>query len=558
MTNSRSFAVLPSLVVLAALLSCGGSSTGPGGGNVASIALTPSTATVSIGATTPFQATPKDASGKTMTGVTVFWNSEHTDIATVNSSGVVTGVALGSTRIAASAGGASATATVTVTDQPVASVTVTPASSSIHVGQTVTLTGTAYNAAGDVLSGRTIAWSSSDESIATVDANGVVTGTGAGGAVITGTAEGKQGTATVTVSAVPVARVQVQPATDTLVLGDSVQLTATAFDSAGHVITGRTATWTTSNGAVAIVTSDGLVFSRAAGTATITATIGGKSDFAKITVVLPPVASVTVAPADTSIIVGTTAKLVATLKDAGGNVLTGRTITWSSSNASVASVNATGTVTGVVASTTAVTITATSEGTSGTATVTVNPLPVASVSVMPAAPVIFAGDSVQLTATALDGNNKPIPGQSFTWTSSNQAVATVSATGMVNSLTNGSSIITATTSGKSGTATVTVNPVPVGRVSIAPTDTTVVIFSSVQFTATTYDKQGNVLSGRPVIWSTSNGSIVSIDSTGLAMTHLTGKAKIMAKSEKQSATANITVKLPLLGDRDGAVTAAAP
>jgi uncharacterized protein YjdB len=61
-----------------------------------------------------------------------------------------------------------------------------------------------------------------------------------------------------------------------------------------------------------------------------------------------------------------------------------------------------------------------------------------------------------------------------------------------------------------------------------------------------------------VIWSTSNGSIVSIDSTGLAMTHLTGKAKIMAKSEKQSATANITVKLPLLGDRDGAVTAAAP
>jgi len=549
MTNSRSFAVLPSLVVLAALLSCGGSSTGPGGGNVASIAITPSTATVSIGATTPFQATPKDASGKTMTGVTVFWNSEHTDIATVNSSGVVTGVALGSTRIAASAGGASATATVTVTDQPVASVAVTPASSNIRVGQTVTLTGTAYNAAGDVLTGRTISWSSSDESIATVDVNGVVTGTGAGGAVITGTAEGKQGTATVTVSAVPVARVQVQPAADTLVLGDSVQLTATAFDSAGNAITGRTATWSTSNGAVAIVTSDGLVYSRAAGTATITATIGGKSAAATITVILPPVASVTVTPADTSIIVGTTAQLVSTLKDAGGNVLTGRTVTWSSSNASIASVNTTGTVTGVVASTAAVTITATSEGKNGTATVTVNPLPVASVTVLPAAPVIFAGDSVQLAATAFDGGGKPIAGLSFAWASSNQAVATVSATGMVNSLTDGSSIISATTSGKSGTATVTVNPVPVARVSVAPTDTTVVLFSSVQFTATTYDKQGNVLSGRPVIWSTSNGAIVSVDSTGLAMTHLTGKAKIMAKSEKQSATANITVKLPLLGDR---------
>src|SRR6185437_1987312 len=240
------------------------------------------------------------------------------------------------THIAASAGGASATATVTVTDQPVASVTVKPTSSSIRVGQTVTLTGTAYDAAGDVLSGRTIAWTSSDESIATVDVSGVVTGVGPGGAVITGTAEGKQGTATVTVSAVPVARVDVKPAADTLVLGDSVQLTAPALDSAGNVITGRTPAWTSSNSSVAIVTSDGQVFSRASGTA-------------KITAIPPPVASVTVAPADTSIIVGTTATLVATLKDASGTVLTGRTIKWSSSDASVASVNATGVVTGVVA-----------------------------------------------------------------------------------------------------------------------------------------------------------------------------------------------------------------
>ncbi|MGH7624396.1 MAG: Ig-like domain-containing protein, partial [Gemmatimonadaceae bacterium] len=423
--------------------------------------------------------------------------------------------------------------------------------------QTVTLTGTAYNAAGDVLSGRTIAWSSSDESIATVDVSGVVTGVGPGGAVITGTAEGKQGTATVTVSAVPVARVEVQPAADTLVLGDSVQLTATAFDAAGNVITGRTPAWSGSS-SVAIVTSDGQVFSRASGTAKITATIDGKSGAATITVIPPPVASVTVAPADTSIIVGTTATLVATLKDATGKTLTGRTIKWSSSDASVASVTATGVVTGVVASATAVTITATSEGQSGTASVTVNPLPVALVTVLPAAPIIVAGDSVQLTATGFDAGSKPIPGLTFTWTSSDEAVATVSATGMVTSLMDGLTTITAATSGKSGTSLVTVHPVPVARVSIAPTDTTVVIFSTVQFTATAYDKRGNVLAGRPVVWTTSNGVIVSVDSAGLASTHLTGKAKITAKSEKQNAVANITVKLPLLGDRDGGAIAAAP
>jgi phosphatidylinositol-3-phosphatase len=108
----------------------------------------------------------------------------------------------------------------------------------------------------------------------------------------------------------------------------------------------------------------------AAGSATITATSEGKSGTSAITVTAVPVASVTVTPATASVPAGGTVQLTATPKDANGNPLTGRTITWQSSNSAIASVNGSGLVTGV-ATGGPVTITATSEGQSGTSAVTV-------------------------------------------------------------------------------------------------------------------------------------------------------------------------------------------
>src|SRR5205814_541840 len=93
---------------------------------------------------------------------------------------------------------------------------------------------------------------------------------------------------------------------------------------------------------------------------------GGVSDTAVVTVT---VATVTVAPTSANLQTGQTVQLTATARDASGNVLSGRVITWSSSNASVASVNGSGLVTGAGAG--SATITATSEGQSGTSSVTV-------------------------------------------------------------------------------------------------------------------------------------------------------------------------------------------
>src|SRR5207247_1511454 len=105
-------------------------------------------------------------------------------------------------------------------------------------------------------------------------------------------------------------------------------------DGNGNPLSGRTVSWASSNTAVATVTASGLVTGKAAGTATITATSEGKSGASAITVTPVPVASVTVTPASASIQTGQTVQLTATPKDANGNPLTGRTVTWASSAAS--------------------------------------------------------------------------------------------------------------------------------------------------------------------------------------------------------------------------------
>src|SRR2546421_12622351 len=124
-----------------------------------------------------------------------------------------------------------------------------------------------------------------------------------------------------------------------------------------------------------------------------------------------PVASVTVTPSSASGQVGQTVQLTATPRDASGNPLSGRAVTWSSSDTTVATVTRTGFVTAKGAGT--ATITATSEGKSGTATITGTslPAPEASVTVTPSSSSVPVGQTVQLTATPKDANGSPLSGR---------------------------------------------------------------------------------------------------------------------------------------------------
>src|SRR6266511_2966187 len=264
---------------------------------VASVAVSPPTASIQVGQTAQLTATPKDASGNALSGRVVNWTSSNNSVATVSSSGLVTGLAVGSATITATSEGQSGGAAVTVTAAPVpvASVAVTPATGSIPVGQTLQLTATPKDASGNTLTGRTVGWTSSNTAVATVSTSGLVTGKVAGSVTITATSEGKTGSAAVTVTQVPVASVTVSPATATIQIGQTAQLTATPKDASGNTLSGRVVTWGSSSTSIATVNASGLVSGVTPGSATITARSEGKSGTAAITV---------------TVVIGTTAVLV--------------------------------------------------------------------------------------------------------------------------------------------------------------------------------------------------------------------------------------------------------
>jgi hypothetical protein len=144
--------------------------------------------------------------------------------------------------------------------------------------------------------------------------------------------------------------------------------------------------------------------------------------------------------------VGQTQQFVATASDANGNPIPGVTFTWASSDPSVASITSNGLATGLIVA--SATITATS-GTvdSNASTLTVTPSNVGSITLTPPAPSIQVGQTQQFVATATDANGNPIPGVTFTWTSSSSAVASISSTGLATGLSGGTTTITASAGG---------------------------------------------------------------------------------------------------------------
>lgn len=167
-----------------------------------------------------------------------------------------------------------------------------------------------------------------------------------------------------------VSSVDVSAALTEVAVGGTLQLTATAHDAKGTALTGRPVTWTSASPTIATVTAAGLVTGVAAGSTAITATIGGKTGSKTINVVPPPVATVSVTLAASTLRVGETTQGTAVTRDASNNVLEGRATSWASTNPQIATVSNAGVVTAITPG--AATITATSENKSGSAELSVS------------------------------------------------------------------------------------------------------------------------------------------------------------------------------------------
>lgn len=333
------------------------------------VAVTPATARLAaLGSTVRLSAGVRDQNGQAMSGVTVEWATGNPGVATVDASGLVTAVANGSATVTATAGGASGNATVEVA-QEVTSVVVSPSADTLMVGDTLRLRATAEDANGRAVETAGFVWASGDPSMVAVDTSGLVTAVGAGEVDVVATSSGVTGRARLLVVGVTPATVEVAP--DSLHFtapGDTMRLTARVRDRNGDLIEGAAVSWSSEDPAVATTDTSGLVTATGVGKTTVTAAAGPVAGTATVTV-SRTARTVIVTPAEVTLLVGDTVRLDARATDANGAPIAGAAINWATSDASVATVDATGLVRALATGTTSVT--ATSGSAWGIAAVTV-------------------------------------------------------------------------------------------------------------------------------------------------------------------------------------------
>lgn len=249
-----------------------------------------------------------------------------------------------------------------------------PVAAEVDPGQDIAFAAWLVHASGDSVPAG-VDWTAS---AGTIDADGRFTAPGDPGAVLVvardAAGSGRADTSRVTVRdpdpRVPVS-IQLIPASVSLHVGASSHLRARVANALGALLDGVAVQWTSSASEVVRVDAEGGLLAVAEGSARVVATVAGEAlaDTAEVRVVPPAVASVEVSPAALSLTIGAGAVLTATPRDDGGAALVGRTVTWSTADGGVATVDGAGTVSAVAAG--ATTITATVEGVSGSAAVRV-------------------------------------------------------------------------------------------------------------------------------------------------------------------------------------------
>ena len=250
-------------------------------------------------------------------------------------------------------------------------------------------------------------------------------------------------------------------------IGQRVLLTATVLDQDSRVIQDATIFFRSGNVNIATVSDNGLVTAVSMGTTQINVSSGYATASATVTVMQEAGRIEITPPSATLEGVGETVQLKAEVYDTGSTIIPGAVVVWSSSNPEVATVDANGIVTAVSNGTTQ--ITATSGGVSTSRPVyVVLPQPAARIELnISEATLTSIGQSLQLDALVYDIDGVAIPSASVAWSSSHPAVATVDSTGLVSAVSNGTTLITATSGGVSTFATIhvviegTVPPPPV-------------------------------------------------------------------------------------------------
>ena len=388
----------------------------------------------------------------------------------------------------------------------------------------------------DTSDDKTVRWESSNESIATVDSQGNVTGTGRGVTTITATVGTHSKSCQVTVN-VPVTSVTITDEDFTLARSKTKSLTATvAPDDANPEY--KTVTWSSDNESVATVDSNGVVTAVAKGTANITATANGKSDSVKVTVNVPVTGFTT--PEDSkTIIKNQSATISTTIEPSDAD---DKTITWTSSNSRVATVDANGKVTGVAAGTAKITGTL-SNDMKVEVNVTVEIIPVTAIEIGDYEEEMLKDgtqDGTQvLTVTYSPENATEVT--DVTWESSNTQVATVDANGTVTGIAAGTVTITARMGQLSDSVDITVIEVPLEGISLDANPTETEVGKPYQIVPKL--EPLNATDDIDYTYESSDPEIATVDQDGKVTTKKAGKVTITIKASNGTDEFEDTIEL---------------
>jgi uncharacterized protein YjdB len=320
------------------------------------------------------------------------------------------------------------------------------------------------------------------------------------------------------------------------------------FAAAGHFSDGTSqdmtgsVTWASETPSVATVSGSGLATAKSAGTSMITATSGGVTGSASLTVTAVTLKSLAVTPANSTLAKNATQQFTATGTFSDGSTQNlSSSVTWSSSSTAVASISSSGLVTAVGAGPS--TIQAVSGSISGSTGLTVTGPTLKSIAVTPANPSIAKGLTDQFTATgSYSDNSTQNITSSVTWISVTPGVATISGAGLAKGVGTGTSTIQATSGSVTGSTILTITAATLTSIAVTPANPAIAVAATQQFTATgTYSDSSTQVITKSVTWSSSKTSVATVSGSGLATGVAAGSTTIQAASGSVSGSTLLTV-----------------
>jgi parallel beta-helix repeat protein len=467
-------------------------------GGLDHVDVSPSALSVLPGSETQFTAMARDAYNNAISGQTFTWT---TTVGTIAESGLFTAQTTAgvSGHVNASTDGKTGVATVTVTTDQLTYIMVTPGSVDVGAGTDQDFAAVGYDQYANPIDGVIFTWTTNVGVMAgstlTAQTTSGVTG------YVRATSGQVSGDASASITPGQLDHIDMSPFGLSAAAGSATQFSAIGRDAYNNAIPGLTFTWSTTVGAV---TGTGLFTAQTAAgpSGYVNASTGGMDGSALVTIIPGQLAYVLVAPGGLDVAAGSEQTFSAAGYDMFDNEISGLSFTWTTNVGTMADAVLTAQTTAGVSGY----VRATSGPTYGVALVAVIPGDLDHIDLSPSTLTTLAGRETQFTATGKDVHNNSISGLSFSWTTD---VGEVTGTGLFTSQPTAgvSGHVSASTGGKTGSASVSVVPSQLTYIVVTPGTMDVVAGSSEDFAAVGYDQFSNTIPGLTFMWTTDIGSV---------------------------------------------------